>query len=454
MSTAIRIAVVGHTNTGKTSLLRTLIRDAAFGEVADGPGTTRRVEGARLDLDGSPAVAWFDTPGLEDSMALLDYIDVLTGTERLDGPARIGRFLAAPGARDRYEQEARVLDKLLQVDAALYVIDARDPVLPKHRDELALLAACGRPLLPVLNFLQAPAHCVAAWREALARQGLHVVAEFDSVAPALDGERQLYDRLALLLHDHADRLKSLAHSLGAQRAARYRQACELLADMLVDCAALHLVSPPDETAVAAAVADLQTRVRQREAAGVAALLVLYRFPNEAYTAGELPLTGARWELDLFHPQALKDVGIQVGAGMAAGAMAGAAVDLMTAGLSLGTGTLVGAAAGGLWQGAQRMGRRVAGRLRGWRESSIDDAVLRLLAVRGRALIAALQTRGHAATQAVSVQGAADPAWQTGEIPAALSEARSRPDWSSLDKRFEDDARRRAVVAELALVLAR
>ena len=209
---------------------------------------------------------------------------------------------------------------------------------------------------------------------------------------------------------------------------RHRQACELLADMLVDCAALHLASPPDETAVAAAIADLQSRVRQREAAGVAALLALYRFPNEAYTAGELPLTGTRWELDLFHPQALKDVGIHVGAGMAAGAMAGAAVDLMTAGLSLGTGTLVGAAAGGLWQGAQRMGRRVAGRLRGWRESSIDDAVLRLLAVRGRALIAALQTRGHAATQPVNVQGSADPAWQTGELPTVLGEARSRPDW--------------------------
>ncbi|KAG1243209.1 hypothetical protein G6F65_022555 [Rhizopus arrhizus] len=48
----IKIAVVGHTNTGKTSLLRTLTRDTAFGEVADSPGTTRHVEGARLRLEG------------------------------------------------------------------------------------------------------------------------------------------------------------------------------------------------------------------------------------------------------------------------------------------------------------------------------------------------------------------------------------------------------------------
>ncbi|WP_241130446.1 GTPase, partial [Achromobacter xylosoxidans] len=36
----INVAVVGHTNTGKTSLLRTLTRDTSFGDVADQPGTT------------------------------------------------------------------------------------------------------------------------------------------------------------------------------------------------------------------------------------------------------------------------------------------------------------------------------------------------------------------------------------------------------------------------------
>ena len=35
----LRVAVVGHTNTGKTSLLRTLMRDVNFGEVSDRPAT-------------------------------------------------------------------------------------------------------------------------------------------------------------------------------------------------------------------------------------------------------------------------------------------------------------------------------------------------------------------------------------------------------------------------------
>src|SRR3546814_16693175 len=88
-------------------------------------------------------------------------------------------------------------------DAGLYGVDVRDPVLGKHKDELAILASCGHPLLPVLNFIRSPEQRLTAWREALGRLGLHAIVEFDTVAPALDGEAQLYDKLALLLDKHA-----------------------------------------------------------------------------------------------------------------------------------------------------------------------------------------------------------------------------------------------------------
>ena len=150
MSDILRVAVVGHTNTGKTSLLRTLARDVGFGEVSDSAGTTRHVEGLRLMADGVAAAELFDTPGMEDAIALLEFIDELVDPgERVDGPERVARFLARDEAAGRFEQEAKVLRQMLASDAALYVVDARDPVLPKHRDELELLAACARPLLPV-----------------------------------------------------------------------------------------------------------------------------------------------------------------------------------------------------------------------------------------------------------------------------------------------------------------
>jgi hypothetical protein len=453
MADLLQIAVVGHTNTGKTSLLRTLTRDAGFGEVADSPGTTRQVQGARLRLDGRPVLAWFDTPGMEDSIALLEYIEHLAEGRRLDGPDRIRLFLDAPEAHRRFEQEARVLGKVLECDAALYVIDARDPVLGKHRDELALLAACGKPLLPVLNFVHAPTHRAAQWREAMARLGLHALLEFDTVAPALDGEKQLYERLGVLLDRHADVLRNLSQSLTRERQERRAAALRLVAELLVDVAALRVSCEPDEASLRASTQRLREQARRREQACVDALLALYNFRADDYARDPLPLEGERWGMDLFHPQALKDAGVDVGIGMATGAMAGAAVDLMLAGISLGAAALIGAAAGGMWQGIERFGKRLGGKLRGRRELSVDDAVLRLLAVRQRALMQALERRGHAAREPVRLEAPDKDPWREAGLPSEIQEARSRPEWCGVADNYQDSPRRAAIVSRLAQRLA-
>lgn len=452
MSELVRIAVVGHSNTGKTSLLRTLTRDPDFGDVADYAGTTRHVEGSLLRLPGQGSIEWFDTPGMEDSVALLEYLDQLAPpAERLDGPARIRRLLDTPQAHGRYEQEARVLQKLLDCDAGLYVIDARDPVLSKHLDELTLLAACGRPLLPVLNFVHAQGHRAADWRAAMARLGLHAVLEYDTVAPPIDGEQQLYARLSVLLDKHAAMLTAMSATLAQERRARRQAAYGLAAELLIDAAALHIACANDATALEHAAEDLRQRIRQREQAGVVALLGLYNFHRDDYRADALPLQGERFGMDLFHPQALKDMGVHVGMGVAAGAAAGAAVDLLSAGLSLGTGMLIGGAMGGLWQGVERLGKRLSGKLRGYRELSVDDAVLRLLALRQQQLIEALERRGHAARDPITL--ADGKAWQSGPLPAVLKEARSRPEWSALGPNYEDDDRRKQQVRLLAETLS-
>src|SRR5690606_9794216 len=290
---------------------------------------------------------------------LLDYLDQLAepGT-RLDGPERIQRFLDSPESHRRFEQEARVLRTLLECDAGIYVIDARDPVLGKHRDELAVLASCGHPLLPVLNFTHSPDLRIDEWRSALSRLGLHAVVEFDTVAPPLDGEDQLYDKLALLLDAHAPTLRAMKRDIAEQRQQRHADALLLVAEMLIDVAALRLSTPAEPLAMEEAAERLRRLARQRETRGIEALLKRYNFRSADFPQHSFPLQGERWDMDLFHPQALKDFGIQVGKGMAAGAMAGATVDMFTAGISLGAATLLGAAAGGLWQGADKLGRRL------------------------------------------------------------------------------------------------
>lgn len=457
MNDILRVAVVGHTNTGKTSLLRTLARDAGFGEVSDSAGTTRHVEGLRLMAAGRPAAELYDTPGMEDAIALLERIDELVPVaERLEGPERIARFLAAPEASGRFEQEAKVLRQLLASDAGLYVVDARDPVLPKHKDELALLAACARPLLPVLNFVASPEARSADWRAALARIGLHAVVNFDTVAPALDGERVLFDTLATLMHAHRPALDRLIAARDEEAGVRRQAAQREIATLLIELAARRdRVAEESERALQAAVARLRDDVRVREQACVDALLRLYRFRPDDVRARALPLTDGRWDDDLFNPETLRLMGVHLGTGMAAGAAAGVGIDLMTGGLTLGAAAALGAIAGGLWQTFGHYGERLAAKLRGHRELTVDDAILRLVALRQRLLLAALEGRGHAAIAPIEVGDAEatraaedDPQaqrWRKGGLPYALEKARAHPEWA----RDADDEQRQEAISEVA-----
>ncbi|MDC6381916.1 GTPase/DUF3482 domain-containing protein [Pseudomonas graminis] len=429
----LKLAVVGHTNVGKTSLLRTLTRDVGFGEVSHRPSTTRHVEGARLSVDGEALLELYDTPGLEDAIALLDYLERLDRPgERLDGPARLGRFLEGSEARQRFEQEAKVLRQLLASDAGLYVIDAREPVLAKYRDELAVLASCGKPLLPVLNFVSSAQQREPDWREALARLGLHALVRFDSVAPPEDGERRLYESLALLLETSRGRLERLIADQQTQREARKQSAARLISELLLDCAACRRSVASDSGQVQAAIDDLRKAVRQREQRCVESLLKLYAFRREDASASDLPLMDGRWGDDLFNPETLKLLGVRVGGGIAAGAAAGAGVDLLVGGITLGAAALIGAIAGGALQTARSYGGRLMDKFKGQRELTVDDAVLRLLALRQRQLLQALEVRGHAAMDSIKLTAPLDKTWREGKLPEALHKARAHPQWSSLN----------------------
>lgn len=451
MTKPLTLAVVGHTNVGKTSLLRTLTRDVGFGEVSHRPSTTRHVEGARLSVDGEPLLELYDTPGLEDAIALLDYLERLDRPgERLDGPARVARFLDGSEARQRFEQEAKVLRQLLASDAGLYVIDAREPVLAKYRDELSVLSSCGKPLLPVLNFVSSPQHREPEWRDALARLGLHALVRFDSVAPPEDGERRLYESLALLLEHSRDALQRLLNDQEAQREARKRSALHLIAELLIDCAACRRSVASEKTVEQQAINQLRDAVRQREQRCVEALLKLYGFRSNDAAASDLPLLDGRWGNDLFNPETLKQLGVRVGSGVAAGAAAGAGVDLMVGGLTLGAAALAGAIAGGALQTARSYGSRLLGKLKGQRELTVDDSVLRLLALRQRQLLHALNARGHAAVDSIKVATPEDKTWREGKLPEALKKARAYPQWSSLNPHPKlSQAERQAQIEALA-----
>lgn len=443
----LKLAVVGHTNTGKTSILRTLLRDVYFGEVKNEAATTRHVERAQLtdSQTGEVLVALYDTPGLEDASGLMDWLEDNTASRR-DGIERLQQFLAADIAKgdqsglshnDNYSQEAKVIRQLLASDMAVYVVDAREPVLGKYKDELAILSWAAIPVMPVFNFTDSQDANIDDWQTMLARRNLHISTRFDSVAFEFTDEMHLWQNLATML-THSELLEQLIQRRTEDWARLYDEANIIIADFLLNVAAFVREISDDDDPMPV-LQQMQEAVRQSERAMQNKLLNSYKFYDNAVAATPLELQA--YQQDPFDPELLKSYGIRTTSGAAAGALLGLGIDAAALGTTLGLGAALGGLAGGLLSNTSS----IADKITGVKRLYIDPATLTLLATRAIDLLTALRQRGHASTDATQLLYKSETTnyndvesitplitpWPTNKLPSELKKARGKPQWSSL-----------------------
>lgn len=422
----LKLSVVGHTNVGKTSIIRTLLRDVYFGEVKNAPATTRHVEKALISDSKTKEnlVALYDTPGLEDSTGLLDWLLDNTAS-RCDGVERLQQFLANDIAQTDFSQEAKVIRQLLASDIAIYVIDAREPVLGKYKDELTILSWSAVPVMPVFNFSHDTDSYIEDWQIMLARRNLHVLAKFDSVAFEFDDEMKLWQNLTTMLIQ-PQILTQLINQRTEDWLTLYEEANIKIAHFLLNIASfsesIHEVEDPLPT-----LARMQEKVRQAERSLQEELLSLYKFYNNTVDTTSLELS--HYQKDPFDSDVLASYGLRTTGGMATGALIGLGIDTMALGTTLGLGT----ALGGLIGGIAGNGNAIADKFNGVKRLYIDPATLALLATRATTLLATLRHRGHASTQkVVSSSQVLTPIFSADKLPDLLKKARNKPQWSSLN----------------------
>ena len=459
----LRLAVVGHTNTGKTSILRTLLRDVYFGEVKNEAATTRHVERAQLtdSQTGEALISLYDTPGLEDASGLMDWLEDNTASRR-DGIERLQQFLATDIAQNNdqgahnttryedgfgdYSQEAKVIRQLLASDMAIYVVDAREPVLGKYKDELAILSWAAIPVMPVFNFTDSQDANIDAWQTMLARRNLHISTRFDSVAFEFTDEMRLWQNLATML-THAEMLEQLMQRRTADWIQLYEDATLVIADFLLNVAAfVREINEEDDPLPI--LQQMQEAVRQSERTMQHKLLNLYKFYDNEVAATPLELKA--YQQDPFDPELLKTYGIRTTSGAAAGALLGLGIDAAALGTTLGLGAALGGIAGGLLSNTGS----IADKLSGVKRLYIDPATITLLATRAIDLLSALRHRGHAATDATqliyngesssdsnddSPTTSAITPWSSHKLPSELKKARGKPQWSSLSSGKSEQA---------------
>lgn len=426
----LNIAVVGHTNTGKTSLIRTMLRSTEFGVIEDGAGTTRHVEQATISTGNEAVLKLYDTPGLEDSRALFAYIRKLQAKAKLLSPTQIlEQFIAQVTVNDPLEQEAKVIRQVLRSDILLYIIDVREPFLEKYRLELEILTQVSKPIIPVFNFIAGHDRELAKWREHLAAFHMHATLEFDTVAFTFEAEKRLYQKMQTLVESHYDRLQKLID----YRAQLWNQLClsgaRRIAGLIVTVACYRESKSAQNNLIAHSLVEdrLHDFVRKAEQHCLHDLLAIFNFSEKDVAIQKIPVSNGQWQLDIFAPGILKAYGLDLGSAAAKGAAAGAGIDLMVGGMSLGAASALGAIAGAGWSTFKRYGDEIKATVKGTQWQCADETTLQVLYLRQKHLLRKLMHRGHAAQDRLHVDKA-----DSEKLPAnwtkLTSALRQNPAW--------------------------
>ncbi len=242
--TDIRIAVAGHANAGKTTLVRTLLK-RKVGKVEDRVGVTLSAESYALRSEKRTLSfkARFghivDSPGLENAQEILK-------RERNRVPLQ---DLDMESLRQEFPLDFKALDAIREADATLYVATLENPPGSTHHSEIGLIKSRCPPVIGILNQynviargrdVAAADNRIELWRECLQSHGVERVISFDAHWDSPSKIRDIYQAIQDLLPGEKAPIfqESLLVFSELFVAANYAT-FELISDLVINARSIH-----------------------------------------------------------------------------------------------------------------------------------------------------------------------------------------------------------------------
>lgn len=350
--TTVHLSLISHTNVGKTTLARTLLRQDV-GQVLDQAHVTEENQAYLLLETEAQRLELWDTPGFGDSARLLRRLKVEKNP--------VGWFLHQVWDRlaDRplWSSQQAVHNIRHQTDAVLYLVNAseRPEDAGYARLELELLEWIGKPVLILLNQTGgvAPGSREAreleqAWREHGAPWSVvKGVLSLDAFTRCWAQEGYLLRRLATVLEgSKSEAMEHLAHAWRERNLEVFRSATERMATYLARAASDHQAlsgSRASRSEKKQAMTALGERLETETQRLTDALIAEHGLSGRSSGALEK-------RLEHFLVQGTTDLTTEKGAilgGAVSGALGGLAADMLSGGLTFGGGLVAGAILGAL-----------------------------------------------------------------------------------------------------------
>ncbi len=343
-----RIAIVGHPNKGKSSIVATLAEDDSVA-ISPLPGTTTQARRFPMRVDDELLYELFDTPGFQRPRETLAWLKEHHPSAH-ERAQTVADFVAAHRQDERFHDECELLGPVLDGAGILYVVDGSKPYGPEYEAEMQVLQWTGQPRMALINLI-GEGDYVDAWRRALD--------QFFSIARVFDATRADFARRVALLQGFGElsetwrpSMERAVAALTTEREHRHRQSAVEIADLLifvVTCRVTKVLSPEQDIDAPQQklTQRLHERIRRREKQARDAVQSIYHHASVTREEHDASLLG----VDLFSEQAWQIFGLSRGqlatAGALSGAVAGGGVDAVLGGATLLLGAGIGALLGGV-----------------------------------------------------------------------------------------------------------
>lgn len=411
------VAVVGPTNEGKTSLLRTLTNDPNFGHVNAYTGTTARAEIQKVFYRGCAEILQLvDTPGFQTSSEILELTLNLPEVVEKNGDFDLNDVMRAiPQMDEDYRHDLRAWREVARCDVVILVASVvEDPSKSLLKNTLRLLRNVGKPTVVAYNNVKEDAsperrNFRDAWEETLRKNRFFLIQEYDAHRRSFENEIELFEKLAAVAREPLTQrvLRLEMQERRAQERRRLAESRRILAELALDIVAYREVeSSKDASNYQAQSAELEEKLKEqvvkREHDAHTELLQTWGFHLGVLKREMLKVDDTASEADqLLGKDVKRHFGLGSGVGVAVGAGLGLVLDAASAGISMGAGLTLGMFLGGLFGGGSGLAYNTKYDAKHKiLTARVDRVVADVVLARGIYLVRQLRERGKALEDAV------------------------------------------------------
>ena len=158
--TTPEIAIIGHPNEGKSSVLSTLAEDDSV-RISPTPGETTECRTFPVIIDGREVLRFTDTPGFQHPQRILEALKTFSGNSE----DRLHQLREFTGSSSELRDDHELLHPVARGAGIIYVVDGSRPVRNVDRSEMEILRQIGKPRMAILNCKQQGNQYIEEWKE-------------------------------------------------------------------------------------------------------------------------------------------------------------------------------------------------------------------------------------------------------------------------------------------------